>query len=573
MTDNFFRVETGGGLLRLLKQHANTVIVLLAAGLTCILVFDADSRAFGDSDVFISLGEALASGEGYVNTWRPEKPPADHFPIGYPLIIALVRLASDSILPLKLLSAGFFVATAMLAFLVFQQLGVGRTMSALAAVVMAACGNLVVYATAVMSEMPFMFFSLLAILAFVLVDFDKKPQRDSFVWLLAVALLSSFYIRTIGIALIGAVIATLIIRRAWPHVIFIATVGLAVTLPTLLLKGEADGGYVKYFLMANQNDLSQGSVGVQEVVSRIASNLRLYLRFTALEMLIPTMRGVRHNIVFSYGVSAAILGLAAFGIWRLPRHRLIVVLYIAAIFAILLVWPPIFSSDRLLLPVLPALVVGLIHGTHHARNDLVAALLLAIIFGLGLTYLDWGGRLYALQNKVTWLLSLAVFAVAWALLVPHRNSLRRVPMPIVVAALVICANVPELVRLSEKSRGPQDKRTLALTEVGTWAKENTDARAVFASPDHYYVHRISGRPSWPHFFDRDAFGEDVQRPSDMSPETAVEYLKERGISYVVIDNRSERAERYLRPVLDAAPQRFSPVFLTPDSLFTVYAVN
>lgn len=71
-------------------------------------VFDSKIDLGGDNAGYYILGKALNTGAGYTDIHLPEQTPANHFPPGYPALLALFMFVSDSFVFLKLMNGALF---------------------------------------------------------------------------------------------------------------------------------------------------------------------------------------------------------------------------------------------------------------------------------------------------------------------------------------------------------------------------------------------------------------------------------------------------------------------------------
>src|SRR6185436_20890315 len=93
-----------------------------------------------DDGMYVILGKALATGQGYRWLHVPGAPPATHFPPGYPAVLALLWWMVPSfpanVILFKVLNACLLaVAAGATAVFAERRLGFGRRASAVLAVV------------------------------------------------------------------------------------------------------------------------------------------------------------------------------------------------------------------------------------------------------------------------------------------------------------------------------------------------------------------------------------------------------------------------------------------------------
>lgn len=210
-------------------------LVLLVTICSTILVIgrfnDIPVGSFWDDAHYIILAESLADGTGYRLTNLPDAPVEDAFPPGYPLLLApLVTLFPENFVPLKVLSLIFWLASLPLLYRLFLRRLSARQAVALVALV-ALNPFLVGMATTVMSEAPFLFFSLLTLT--LLERWEtvgrQRPLWQQWLWLGAVigSALCAVLLRTIGITLLGGIVLYLLLTYGRRYVKYLAVLFLA----------------------------------------------------------------------------------------------------------------------------------------------------------------------------------------------------------------------------------------------------------------------------------------------------------------------------------------------------------
>jgi hypothetical protein len=188
-------------------------LVILAIGLSIIDTLPV-GVAFDDA-MYVILGKALATGQGYRWLNLPGAPPATHFPPGYPALLAVlwkvVPRFPANVLVFKAVNA-LLLAAAGAAIVVFARRRFG--FSPLAAVALSLAGCVVIpvliLSSSVLSE-PLFLAVLIPILLFGerVIEGERKT-RDLI--LLGVLAGMATLVRTHGIALIGGLAVALVLR-------------------------------------------------------------------------------------------------------------------------------------------------------------------------------------------------------------------------------------------------------------------------------------------------------------------------------------------------------------------------
>ena len=79
-------------------------------------IFDSKLDLNGDNCNYFMLATSLVQGHGYANLMSADYTPSNLFPPGYPLLMSIVRLFTDSIFPQKILNGLFLLGSSLLLF-------------------------------------------------------------------------------------------------------------------------------------------------------------------------------------------------------------------------------------------------------------------------------------------------------------------------------------------------------------------------------------------------------------------------------------------------------------------------
>src|SRR5210317_1167066 len=121
-------------------------------------IFDKKLDLGGDNAGYYILGKALSSGEGYTNIHFPDNPAHNHFPPGYPVIIALFMLVSNSIIFIKIVNGVFLLGSALMMYKMLYKVSQNTKLAFVTSALMLLNMHLLYYSRIMMSEIPFLFF-------------------------------------------------------------------------------------------------------------------------------------------------------------------------------------------------------------------------------------------------------------------------------------------------------------------------------------------------------------------------------------------------------------------------------
>ncbi len=492
-------------------------IGLALAGLHSVLgllLYDPTLFPGGDNAGYMILGEALASGQGYRDIYLPLGPLHTKYPPLYPLLLA-VFTPLGSFQLLKLTSLALTTLAVWLTYRLADRL-VGRGAAVVAAGLLAVSPVLLEYSHYVLSEALFVVLVVTALLwlepaAQGSTGEDGQRGIPSALLLGLAAAGAAFLTRTAGLPLLAAAVLFFALERKPRRFVLATAVASASAGGWWLYQRWASAAqgadisrptYLKEMLLRNPYDPAAGSAGPGDLAVRGIENLWSYVS----EILPRALAGGWGAAPGGEAVLAA-LGLTlaglAFGGWvrrsmsRLGPAELFTVLYVF----MLALWPPVWTDQRFLLPLLPLLLayaasgaselgLRLIRGREGARTPALATGALAAAVGIG-------------------------------------------------AAITAAARTPDSVRcLAEFRAGaPCDPPEFAsFYGAAEWAAVNTSPDAIAVSRKPRIFFWISGRRG-------DLY------PYSTDTRVVLEAMKRIGADYVVVDAISGTTSRYLIPTL------------------------
>lgn len=193
------------------------VIFLLITTLVYIsnysAVFDKKIDMNGDNIHYFSLGKALAEDKGYVNTLGFTESPHGHFPPGYPAFVSIIlKIHPNDIIAVKKANGMLLYGSIILLFFSIYYMSRNSILAFIASLLASMHSEMLRFASIMMSEPLCIFLSMLAIfLAILLIQWDfnkrKKWQWITLTILLAISIFYLFLVRTMGLALILALLA------------------------------------------------------------------------------------------------------------------------------------------------------------------------------------------------------------------------------------------------------------------------------------------------------------------------------------------------------------------------------
>ena len=334
-----------------LAQHERKPYFLPALGLCGllmgILLFDANLSLTGDNAQFINLGRSLADGHGLSETIEGEPIPHTKYPFGFPLLLAITDIIfPDNLIALKSLIVLLYAISIPLTYLLIRRFAPSSIALGASALCLAS-PLLLDYSHQIMSEIPFLLFSLLAL---ILLHHAQKSNTLSTLALAIIAMIAAYHIRSAGIILIATGILFFALHKKWKEAGLIAIGSLLLALPYQIRNASLGGTpYIKQLLSINPYRPEEGALTFTALIERIIANLEIYGIHIIPQIFVPTF--ISTNYFIGLFFSGLILYALITGL--IKRHLLIV--YLTCYLSLYILWPHVWSDTRFLIPVIPIL--------------------------------------------------------------------------------------------------------------------------------------------------------------------------------------------------------------------------
>jgi len=492
-----------------------------------------------DQPLYLVLAKSVAMGRGFRDLHLPDEPLHHHAPWGFPLLLApAFRWGPDfpgNLVHLQLIVIFWTLLAAPLCWQVFRQAGLSPTLAlTLVAVVMLNPLTVFFSAQVFFSEMPYLTFSLAAVLLLERANGEQKKQPLLIV-LVSVLLAACYYIRVVGLALLIASLLYLLYKREWRASVVCAGIFLLLAMPWLYHNYQTG---VSIFFGNYGAVIGREDYASTETANTLALLLRPFMNAWghATEqvpgLLFPTLRGDRLLAVLNdwrldwipglTGLVLCVLMLLGLTVAIRQRVRLID-FYVLIYVAVVLLQP--WQEARNLLPILPFLV------------------------------------LYSVQG-----LKVLLSFVQRLRPMPPRHT---VPILLLLGLMLVSSIISDrhlLQRGAQYRAGVQDPLQRAYAELYQWIEHNTGVGDVLLYRHAEQLYLFTGRKVVGiRLWEQDPAG------------AALAALEQGQVDYVIVGppqsaSRCDlRDQQYLEPILTAEPSRFNLVYETSPAI-RVYRV-
>lgn len=343
MTANTPKMSTSKGNF-ILNNIVYLLIIILAFGVLYGKIFDTKLDLNGDNYNYLMTSKNIVDGHGYSTLGLDGTySPASWFPPGYPYILATAQfLGMDSPTSLKLLNGLFFLGTILLFYFVVLKITDNKAIAFSVALSVLFSTGLLRLSTKIMSEIPFLFFTLIAIFGTLKLDAQKKKPfwKTPYFYMVVLASIIAFYVRSFGILLIGALAFHWLTQKRWK--LSLAYLGgIALLYLPYYIRNKMygiKGRYMKTILVDNPWRPESGSVTtVSEFFGKIMTNFNDTILYGFPKVLFPSIDITNPSMALMI-LGILLLIILFWGVWNMKRYRYLFGSYLLLNMGIFLVW-------------------------------------------------------------------------------------------------------------------------------------------------------------------------------------------------------------------------------------------
>lgn len=479
-------------------------------------IYDKKLSAGGDSISYYILGKSIAQGDGYTNIHTPNQEAHTHFPPGYPLLISgFMKLGINDVDQIKTINGILLLISSIVLFLILLKLEVKKWIAFASSLAVLLNYHLLSYGNIMMSEIPFLLFSLLTLLFFINSYEEKKPLRHYSIYLVILFSAYAYHIRTAGVVLILSLLITLLSRKKWLYSITYIGGVVLLSIPWYIRNSQlGTGSYIKQLSMVNPYRVEMGYIGVGDFFTRIYENFLRYLgkeipnSIFNLELSHKTPIELSHMLI-----GIGIVAVAIFGIIKIKKHKWLIIWYLAGTFGLVLLWPKVWYGIRFMLPVVPLLLFLFIYGGYH------------------------------------------IIALAVKTLITSK------PLNPIFSIALCAMFIPNVTNLHEKASFVFNQDYQAYMDLGKWIDRNLPENANIScrKPTLLYLYAnrsVSRFPDSPDYND------------------VLDNFVENKINFVIVDELGfSSTDLYLKPVIQTNPEKFKLAYQIPNTNTLLLAFN
>jgi hypothetical protein len=386
------------GFLNPWKEIGLILIIILSLYL---FTFDAKLDLNGDNVDYYLLGKAISQGEGYTTIWYPGSPPFSHRPIGYPIIIAgAMMFGLSSIVAIKWINFVLLCGSLALFYRILERITENKMLATVITLIIGINIHILHFTFIIMSEIPFLFFTILAVYYLVKLEMsDKFSFKDYNLWLMVVALSAAYHVKSLGVALLFAFMVYFLGQRKWKQGLTTLSGFIALALPYYIrnMMLGVKSSYLASVTFKNPYQRELGTMEFFDYFERIITNIIRYISIEIPRSVVPFFLETEAT-TGSWILGIIISALIIWALTRLKKYRALLFSLFLGTFGILLLWPEVWFGIRFIMPLIPFILFLSVYGiyellNHYKLNSKLILITIILIFGLNFnSYSDYNKK-------------------------------------------------------------------------------------------------------------------------------------------------------------------------------------
>jgi hypothetical protein len=337
-------------------------------------IFDKKADLNGDNFGYLNYAKAILDGKGYVSPYTPNYTPTNWFPPGYSAFLALLMavFGQNSVL-FNAVNGFLYLGAMLLLFSIAKKVTQNKPLAFTVVVLLFLNSGLMRYATIVMSEIPYLFLSTVAIYSLSGLDDSAKFWKNRWFWGIVLGAVGAFYFRSVALGLVAAIVLYFVFQKKWKQAgVFILSFGL-LYLPWFI-RDHVHGLKSRYFdtmTVANAWRPEEGHIQtVGAFLEKMAVNFNDTVIKGFTEVTFPFVNVAETEAGLMWTVGILIVVITFFGAWKTGKYKLFFTGYLLANIGVFLLWHS-GNGSRYVWPLAPFIVLCFFNGLYYLLNLVV----------------------------------------------------------------------------------------------------------------------------------------------------------------------------------------------------------
>jgi len=344
-------------------------------------IFDKKMDLNGDNFGYMNYAKAILDGKGYVTPYSPEFPATNWFPPGYSFMLAMLMFFfGNNIVLLNIVNGGLYLGAILLLFLFTRRITNNRPLAFSVAALLFLNSGLMRYATILMSEIPYLFLSVVAVYCLLKMPDEAKLWKSKLFWGVVLGSVGAFYFRGVALGLVGGIVLYWLFQKKWKRVGAYVLSFSVLYLPWMIrdrmhgLKSR----YLDAMTVANAWRPEEGHINtLSGYLDKMAVNFNDTVIKGFTEVLFPFVKVEETAAPTMLFIGLIVLIITFFGAWKTGKFRVFFGGYLLANIGVFLLWHS-GNGSRYVWPLAPFIAICFFLGLYEIVRWLVGKLKIGV---------------------------------------------------------------------------------------------------------------------------------------------------------------------------------------------------
>ncbi len=331
-----------------MNNKKTTLLIFVGFALTFLIaysyIFNKKLDLNGDNFSYLLLAKSIAQGSGYTDIYSPGAAAASHFPPGYSALLSIFMFFKiNNVVFFHILNGIFMFISVCLLASWMKNITRSTAFVFSVGILILLNNGLLSFASMVMSEIPYLFFTCLTFWGIYKLDDKKDFWRSPYFYLLVASAAITYYMRSIALALLISIFLYYLIKKQWKLSLAYIASFILLYLPWIIRNKMLgiEGRYFGTMMTVNPWRPEEGSITTfGEFFNKLITNFdetvikgfkEVIFPFISLDYSVPsTTLAIIGSII--------LLAFIFYGAWNFGKYRWLLILYILGNIGTFMLW-------------------------------------------------------------------------------------------------------------------------------------------------------------------------------------------------------------------------------------------